>query len=270
MFLNTGSAQSTQSLVKRTSDFESSVLSAGFNLVSKKTDSITSTCLLFRKAFTVMEPTKQAIVEVQFGEFTNWVDKLKNTFTEYKNKPKSQNVWMVADDSTLNGALGLMNCLKQEPGGDRFRCIFSGTKLPRPIDFTVSPYKEILAKDLQMNVLRDHQWGTYRLLNLERDYHKTVTTEAYIDVVKKGDLLSLKWFELMTLSNIKPNQVNVRVNFAGIDYKDFFLGSGKHICKQKIFKVKQILYLKVHLELITSIERLALSFPVDDLTMANE
>lgn len=170
-------------------------------------------------------------MDVKFGHFDEWVDTLKSTFTQFKNKPKNENVWMVADDNSLNGILGLINCLRQEPGGDRFRCIYSATKMPQPIDFTKAPYREVLQKDLTMNILKENQWGSYRLLNLERDYDTTETTEAYVDVLKKGDFSSLKWFELSALERIKPNQANVQINFSGLDYKDFLLASGRRHCE---------------------------------------
>ena len=153
-------------LRKRVADFESYAKAVNLQLVCKKSDSFTSTCLLLRKSFSRVDPNKQGIVEVKFGYFDEWVDTLKDTFITFKNKPKNENVWLVADDNSLNGILGLINCLNQEPGGDRFRCIYSSTKLPRPVDFTNTPYKEILQKDLYMNVFKNNQWGCYRFVKI--------------------------------------------------------------------------------------------------------
>lgn len=163
---------------------------------------------------------------VYFGRFDEWVDKLKNSFTSYKNRPKNENIWMVSDDSTLNGILGMTNCLRQEPGGDRFRCIYSDTELPKPIDFNQAPYNEILKKDLSMNVFKDGQWGTYRLLDLERNYNTVESNEVYLDIVKKGDMSSIKWLVSPMIKHINHNDVNVQIHYAGLDLKDSLLSSG--------------------------------------------
>lgn len=65
-----------------------------------------------------------------------------------------------------------------------------------------------------------------RLLNLERDYDKIETNQAYLDVVKKGDLSSTKWFDLSTL-DVAPNQVNVNIYYSALDYKDYQLAMGQ-------------------------------------------
>ena len=149
-------------LKNKIENFKKQAVKSNLVLISSKSDTLTSTCLLFRKVSNNLNPNKQTIVEVEFGNFDRWVDKLKNAFTECKNKPKNENVWMVSDDSTFNGVLGLINCLFQEPGGDRFRCIFSDKQLPRPIDFSKPPYKDLLCKDLAINVFKENKWGTYR------------------------------------------------------------------------------------------------------------
>ncbi|KAH9490500.1 hypothetical protein DERF_016699 [Dermatophagoides farinae] len=221
-----GKSINTINLNQRIEQFENGAKAAGFNLISKKSDCITSTCLLFRKQVESLDPTKQITVPVYFGRFDEWVDKLKNSFTSYKNRPKNENIWMVSDDSTLNGILGMTNCLRQEPGGDRFRCIYSDTELPKPIDFNQAPYNEILKKDLSMNVFKDGQWGTYRLLDLERNYNTVESNEVYLDIVKKGDMSSIKWLVSPMIKHINHNDVNVQIHYAGLDLKDSLLSSG--------------------------------------------
>lgn len=215
-------------LDNRIETFEKFAKEAGFNLISKKSDSIASTCLLFRKRFANLDPLKQIIVPVKFGHFDEWVDKLKNAFTQFKNRPKNENIWMIADDNCRNGILGLTNCLRQEPGGDRFRCIYSFEKLSQPVDFTKAPFAEILQKDLAINVIKNNQHGTYRLLDLERNYNCIETEEAFFDIAKKGDLTSLKWFTQPKMKNVNTTeQVNVKIHYSGLDRKDLLLSSGQ-------------------------------------------
>lgn len=216
-----------ETLAKRIADFTSSAQKAGFSIINQKSDSLASTSVLLRKMVKAIDASKQAVVEVEYGNFERWVDKLKNTFTQYKNRPKNEKIWLISDDNNLNGILGLVNCLRQEPGGERFRCIYSDSKLPRPVDFTKAPYSDILKKDLVMNVFQAGQLGSYRLLNMERNYEIIETNEAFVDVDRKGDLSSLKWFDLSTTADVlKPNQTNVKIYYAGVDYKDYLLAMG--------------------------------------------
>jgi len=209
--------------------FENYAKLANFSLITRKTDSISSTAVLLRKVNKNLSPNNQAVVEVKFGKYDEWVDNLKRKFTEYKERPRSENVWLFANDDNLNGIVGLVNCLRQEPGGDRFRCIFSDGKLEMPIDFNKEPFNRLLRNDLVINVHRDNRWGTYRLLNLEKNYDKIETAEAYLDIVKKGDLSSIKWFDLSTLENISEEEVNVKIYYSGIDFKDLAVASGIHV-----------------------------------------
>lgn len=209
--------------------FENYAKLNNFSLVSRKSDSILSTVVLLRKVGKSLSPNNQAVVEVKFGKYDEWVEELKRKFSEYKERPRNENVWLFANDNNLNGIIGLVNCLRQEPGGDRFRCIFSDGKLELPIDFNKEPFNKLLRNDLVNNIHRDNNWGTYRLLSLERNYDKIETTEAYMDIVKKGDISSLKWFDLSTLENISEEEVNVKIYYSGIDFKDLSVASGIHV-----------------------------------------
>ncbi|GIX67727.1 fatty acid synthase [Caerostris extrusa] len=64
-------------------------------------------------------PTSHVIVEVS-GESYNWVEQVRTEL--YENE--CERVWLVAQDGFTNGIVGLVNCLRKEPGGDQIRCIF--------------------------------------------------------------------------------------------------------------------------------------------------
>lgn len=166
------------------------------------------------------------MVEVKYGRYEEWVEHLKQKFREYKDRPKTDNVWLFANDNDLNGIIGLVNCLRQEPGGDRFRCIVTDSSVELPIDFKSETFSKILRKDCVMNILRGNQWGSYRLLNLEREYNRITTTDAYLDVYKKGDLKSVQWFDLKNYSQSGDDLVNVNIYFSGLEQRDLALASG--------------------------------------------
>ena len=52
-----------------------------------------------------------------------WIDELKNKLKVIQNRPEGHNLWLVTNDCHSNGIIGLINCLRREPGGHRVRCI---------------------------------------------------------------------------------------------------------------------------------------------------
>uniref|UniRef100_A0A673JA25 Fatty acid synthase n=1 Tax=Sinocyclocheilus rhinocerous TaxID=307959 RepID=A0A673JA25_9TELE len=118
-----------------------------------------------------------------------WVETLKSTLAESSDIP----VWLIATKGH-NGVVGMVNCLRQEPGGNRIRCAFvsnlsKGAEVPSLVP-TQKEMKALLKKDLVMNVYRDGQWGVFR-------HHShdplELTEQAYVNVLTRGDLSSLRW-----------------------------------------------------------------------------
>ncbi len=46
-----------------------------------------------------------------------WVDEVKSAMIDH------QSVWLIAENCSYSGVIGMVNCLKQEPGGDQIRYI---------------------------------------------------------------------------------------------------------------------------------------------------
>lgn len=78
-----------------------------------------------------------------------WVDKVKDELKE------GQKVVLYTQDEHINGLLGLVNCLRKEPGGE----IVSGILIADPSAPKFNPdlefYEEQLDKDLALNVYQD-------------------------------------------------------------------------------------------------------------------
>ncbi|CAN8007378.1 unnamed protein product, partial [Ixodes pacificus] len=138
----------------------------GFRLVSLRSNNV-SALLLFRKMpATPAGAEKQAVIRVGGGGF-GWVQELKAKVTEYQERPAGQKVWLVAEDVGTSGVVGLTNCLKQETGGDHIRCVFNASLKggANPVaDFQPASleHKELVERDLVMNVYRDGKWGSFR------------------------------------------------------------------------------------------------------------
>lgn len=89
----------------------------GLEIIYERSDQFLNTLFLLRKIETHSAPFK--IMNVTDLGCT-WVDKLKEEISAMQSKPKGENLWLVADES-VNGIVGMVNCLRQEPGGDRIR-----------------------------------------------------------------------------------------------------------------------------------------------------
>lgn len=199
------------------------------SLISERSDSVSSRTLLLRKTI-AKSAANQAVVNVDLLNY-KWVEDLKVKVKEYEAKPKTDNVWLVSQGTPENGLIGLVNCLKQEPGGNHIRCIFQTEKAP--INFTKSPYNEILNNDLVVNVIKDdNQLGTFRhfsMKNLE-EYAYKETEHAFLNVMTRGDLSSLRWFEADHKHFVQTPQSAeqlCQVYFAPLNFRDIMLATGK-------------------------------------------
>ncbi|KAL1471046.1 hypothetical protein MTO96_040148 [Rhipicephalus appendiculatus] len=119
---------------------------------------------------------------------------------EYDGRPLGENVWLLAEDVGVSGIVGLTNCLREETGGRHVRCVFdaSRTSSSRVSDFSPGneAYKQLMERDLVMNVYRDGHWGSYR--HRSTKWCGVVAKEtpyAFLRVRAPGDLSSLQWYE---------------------------------------------------------------------------
>ncbi|CAG2182646.1 unnamed protein product, partial [Oppiella nova] len=102
----------------------------GFKLVSHKTDSITSSQLLFRKLRQQMKDIE--VIHILNENYDEWVEAIKEKMAENKDADTANNIWLVGNDTALNGIIGLTNCLRLESGGQHIRCLFDyDNKLPK-------------------------------------------------------------------------------------------------------------------------------------------
>lgn len=203
----------------------------GFHVVGLKSNNV-STLLLLRKMAPV-DAAKQEVIKVKNMGY-DWVEPLKTKAVEFESKPAGENLWLLAEDAGVSGVVGLTNCLRQETGS-HVRCIFNASVKGsnKVADFSPSnpAYKEILEKDLVMNIYRDGQWGSYRhVVTQSNGAPKTVTPYAFLNVQTRGDLSSLQWYE-SPLRYASPSNtasgVLCSVYYAPLNFRDIMLATGK-------------------------------------------
>lgn len=173
-------------------------------------------------------PQKQPItISVDSTDY-KWVEMLKSTLATSSDSP----IWLMATHGH-NGVVGMVNCLRQEPGGNRIRCAFvSNLSKSAPVPSLVSTHKDleaVLQKDLIMNVYRDGKWGVFRHQLLSKDLSEELTEQAYVNVLTRGDLSSLRWIA-SPLRHFVPSNPNVqlcRVYYASLNFRDIMLATGK-------------------------------------------
>jgi fatty acid synthase len=174
------------------------------------------------------------------ADYEKWFEIFKEKFFKFnENDNKDENFWLIANDSSINGIIGFMLCLRQEPGGERIRCIFDYDKnLKLPINFSEKPFSDIITNDLAINVLRDGKLGTYRHISLTKNDELSESYDYYLNIGQRGDLSSLQWFDSknvfpMKISNDENSglvdQIRCNVYYSGLNFHDVLLASGHYI-----------------------------------------
>jgi fatty acid synthase len=238
---NNNNSTNNSNFSKRIDEFRTTATKIGLNVICRKTDSIGSIAILFRKVIPNdrIRAEDNIIIEIN-DNYNKWLDVLKEKVNENIENKKTdnemKNIWLIANDSSINGIIGLTNCLRQEPGGERIRCIFDYDKqMKLPPDFSSKPFSDILTNDLAINVMRDGKLGTYRHLRVPKNHDKVESNDYFLNIGPNGDLSSLQWFDskniaknkiFVNIDNRKIPQTRCNIYSTGINFRDVMLASG--------------------------------------------
>ncbi|NXR62112.1 FAS synthase, partial [Rhadina sibilatrix] len=198
---------------------------ASLNLVAMKKSFFGSVIFLCRRQAPVKTPVFLPVDETNY----KWVESLKEVLAEPSEKP----VWLTATSCANSGILGMVNCLRLEAEGHRIRCVFISNLNPSSAVPPVSPssleMQKIVQKDLVMNVYRDGKWGSFRHLPLQQAQPQELTEYAYVNVLTRGDLSSLRWIvsPLRHFHTTDPNVLLCKVYYASLNFRDIMLATGK-------------------------------------------
>jgi len=109
---------------------------------------------------------KTEIIRVNNYEFS-WLEQLKSILNETNESRNVAKIILVSEKDPECGLLGLVNCLRREPGGESIRGVFIQDVTAPEFSLHEPLYAEQLRNDLIINVLRpDKTWGSYRHLPL--------------------------------------------------------------------------------------------------------
>lgn len=163
--------------------------SFGLEVISTQVTS-TKTYILLRRPISV--PSNPTIIHITENNFA-WIEPLKDAMKLAESDGRK--IYLYVQGEELTGLVGMVNCLKQEPGGSGIRAVFiQDSSAPK---FSVNAYEKQLRKDLVHNVLKKNVWGSFRHLLLDQfnDSGKLQVEHAYINTLTRGDLASLRWIE---------------------------------------------------------------------------
>ncbi|XP_069124449.1 fatty acid synthase-like isoform X2 [Argopecten irradians] len=175
-----------------TSRWEELFKMAGFQIVVARTDCLLYTLYLLKKN-TDCDLKRQTVVSVDDLKFS-WLEDLKSKFKEVQAKPKGDNLWLVADKEKHNGILGLVRCLRREPGGEKIRCIFHADVDDKPGSDT-GYLEDLMRRDLVMNVYKEGAWGSYRQVPSKSEAKTSLEENKNLEIRMKryGDMSSFCW-----------------------------------------------------------------------------
>lgn len=114
--------------------------------------------------------------------------------------------------------MGLINCLKQEPGGEIVRGILIQDPTAPEFSLQNPLYAKQIAKDLVVSVLRENGvWGSYRHLPLPPLAPKPVR-QSWVNQLVRGDLSSLTWLEGPIQLGFEHKDL-VKIIYSSINFK---------------------------------------------------
>ncbi|XP_052513198.1 fatty acid synthase [Budorcas taxicolor] len=224
-FLTCPEPQQGQRHLLSQDEWESLFAGTSLHLVALKKSFYGSVLFLCRRLAPRDSPIFLPVEDTSF----QWVDSLKNILADSSSRP----VWLMAVGCTTSGVVGLVNCLRKEPDGHRIRCVLvSNLHSTSPIP-EIAPksleLQKVLQSDLVMNVYRDGAWGAFRHFPLEQDKPEEQTEHAFINVLTRGDLSSIRWVcsPLRHSQSTGPGVQLCTIYYASLNFRDIMLATGK-------------------------------------------
>ncbi|XP_063817309.1 fatty acid synthase [Pseudophryne corroboree] len=217
-FLRTQNLQEKDGLLSQ-AEWEKLFDSASLDLVALKKSFYSSVIFLCRRRIPVKTPVFLSVEDMD----CTWVESLKNSMAD----TTDDHIWLTSMKQPNSGIVGMLNCLRQEPGGHRIRCIFNSDV--KSYDVSDNELQQLQHKDLVMNVYQGGKWGAFRHVSFHKEQAQDKTAFAFVNVLTRGDLSTLRWIA-SPLRNFQPTNPNVKlckVYYASLNFRDIMLATGK-------------------------------------------
>ncbi|MBX2836902.1 MAG: acyltransferase domain-containing protein [Gammaproteobacteria bacterium] len=183
----------------------------GFKLVSVKNDGVSCALFLCRKVTDQKESVSVDIHDRQWSGFEQIQSELS--------RDSHSDVWLRGTQEDSPGLLGLGNCIRYEPGGERIKLLYmnEGTALQPDLA------KDIFAARLYQNIVRGGKWGSFRYLPYP-DKPMVQTDTATLAIETVGDLSSIAWEQAQ---NFRSEIDDIRVAYGALNFKDVMVATGR-------------------------------------------
>uniref|UniRef100_A0A3Q4I571 Fatty acid synthase n=1 Tax=Neolamprologus brichardi TaxID=32507 RepID=A0A3Q4I571_NEOBR len=224
-FLSRSAQSSSQQRLLTQAEWQEVLSEASLNLVALRKSFYGSALFLCRRQSVSKQPV---FLPVDSKDY-QWVETLKVSPTS---SSSDHPVWLTASQAEC-GIVGMVNCLRQEPGGHRIRCVFvsnlNESSAAPDLQQDQWSIQSVLQKDLVMNVFRDGRWGTFRHQLITHDVNEAPTDAAYVNVLTRGDLSSLRWIAspLRHFVSSSPAVQLCHVYYSSLNFRDIMLATGK-------------------------------------------
>jgi fatty acid synthase len=204
-------------------------ISANYQLISVIPTTESETLVLLQHiSEKTDEPNSVLRITNLENETYEWLEKLKELI-------KMGPVMVYTQNEPYSGILGLVTCIRKEPGLNSVQCVFIDDPDAPLFDLNLPFYSEQLKLGLAMNVLRNGQWGSYRLLPMiQKNELQSTLDHLFADMSIKGDLSSIKWFKSSKKTSNEGEEI-VSVKYAALNFRDVMIASGK-----LIFRVEEL------------------------------
>ncbi len=158
---------------------------------------------------------------------SNLEDETYDWLEDLKKLVKAGPVIAYAQNESYSGILGLVNCIRKEPGGSNLRCVFVDDPRSSPFDINDPFYSSQMKLGLAINVFKNGNWGTYRHLALKPYYEsKPRPGHCYANSLIRGDLSSMTWLT-GPYNFVRPKGELVAIKYASLNFRDVMLATGK-------------------------------------------
>lgn len=175
------------------------------------------------------EPTKLCVKITQ--NVDEWIEPLKRAIAN------ESSVIVYAQNDKSSGIMGLFNCIRKEPNGDKLRCVLINDDSAPPFKCDDPFYKSQLDYGMVMNVYDNKQWGSYRHIKLMKMQEKKTRTEHYFaNSLIKGDLSTLCWLNGPLNDNYKEI---INIAYASLNFRDVMLATGKITSDDVLNRIQQ-------------------------------
>lgn len=149
-----------------------------------------------------------------------WLQPLKKALA------KDSSVVVYSQNDPLSGVMGLVNCIRKEPNGEKLRCFFINDQSAPAFDPQNNFYKSQLDLGLIINIYQDGAWGSFRHLRINENYEEKPRNEhCFANCLIKGDLSTLSWLNGPLNSN-KPKDI-LNICYSSLNFRDVMLATGK-------------------------------------------